>query len=156
MGEGDTGLSGESLVEVVAVFAGHKRFSVEPLVQSTEDRANKVEEPPAACPQCGGSHVVRILWDYAHLGTKDQGDIAAERAILAGKASRQVPSWACLTCEPRWSEVHGLACQDHRWQLAKEEAVARQDWDEAVRLRDAQYELRPRLAALVDQLLIQR
>jgi len=49
-----------------------------------------------------------------------------------------------------------LACQDYRWQLAKEEAIASEDWEEAARLRDAQYELRPRLAALVDRLLGQQ
>jgi hypothetical protein len=84
---------------------------------------------------------------------KDQDDIAAQRAILAPKSDRNVPSWACLACEPRWSEVHRLALQHYQWQLAKEEAVASQEWETAVRLRDAQHELRPRLMELVEELL---
>jgi hypothetical protein len=119
----------------------------------TEKPAEKVEEPPATCPKCGGSRVVRIRWNCLHLCGRDQEDVTAERAILASKIGGNVPSWACLTCEPRWSEVHRLALQDHQWQLAKEEAVAAQDWDTAVRLRDAQGELRPQLTALVEELL---
>ena len=114
--------------------------------------AEAAEKPPPACPKCGGSRVVRILWNRTALSRRHQDDIAAERAILA-RGSRNAPSWACLTCEPRWLEVHRLALQDYHWQLAKEEAIASEAFEEAIRLRDSQRELRPRLAALVDELL---
>jgi hypothetical protein len=156
MTERRKGLSREPPVqsdELAVVVVTGRGNSGEPPLESTGDPAKNVEEPPAACPQCGGSRVVRILSNCVFLSGEDRKDVAAERAILAGKVTRQVPSWACLDCEPRWSEVHRLAFQDYQWQLAKEEAVANQDWETAARLRDAQYELRPRLAALVEQLL---
>jgi hypothetical protein len=91
-----------------------------------------------------------------HLSRNDKDDIDKERAILGGLVGYErsdVPSWVCLGCEPRWSEVHRLALQDYEWNREREEAVASQEFEDAARIRRVQGGLMPRLAALVQQLI---
>jgi hypothetical protein len=88
-----------------------------------------------------------------HLNPGELQEVSAQRAILARKPGRNTPFWVCSTCEPRWSEVHRLALQDYQWQRAKEEAVLLEQYETAIQLRDQQRELRPRLAALIEELL---
>jgi ATP-dependent Clp protease ATP-binding subunit ClpA len=104
------------------------------------------------CPKCG-AQLVRILWNRTHLNPEELQEVSAQRAILAHKPGRNTPFWVCSTCEPRWSEVHRLALQDYQWQRAKEEAVLQEQYETAIQLRDQQRELRPRLMALVEELL---
>jgi len=119
-----------------------------------ENLPDKVEKPPAACPICGDPRLVRILWNRVELDGNEAKDVVAGRAILASGFTGNVPSWGCLTCEPRWSDVHRLALQDYQWQSAAKEAIASQDFETANRIRDAQEDLRPQLAALLTQLLL--
>ena len=132
---------------------GPEEFSLTVESRRGARRQQTVDDLPTACPTCGQSRIVRILWNRAHLTGSEQADIEAGRAILGGRTEKDAPSWACLNCAPRWMEVHQLARQDFEWQLAKEEAVALEEWETAVRLRDAQRQLRPRLAALVEELI---
>jgi hypothetical protein len=124
--------------------------------QSVEERHGAVAEPPKACPKCGQARVVRVLWHWVHLSGKNEEDVAAGTAILASRSHGQGPPWVCLHCEPNWSEVHELALQDYERQLAKERAVASQDFGQAVKHRDAQMELQNRLQLLIDELLRDR
>ncbi len=113
---------------------------------------------PATCPKCGGSRIVRILWDLGHLSCSRQihDELAAGPAMPMRyrlTVGRKVPAWVCLTCDPRWEDVQRLSLQEYQWQTAKEEAVASEDYETAIRLRDSQRDLRPRLMALVEDLL---
>lgn len=105
-----------------------------------------------ACPRCG-AQLVRILWNRTHLNREELQEVSAQRAILAHKPGRNTPFWVCSACEPRWSKVHRLALQDYQWQRAKEEAVLMEQYETAIQLRDQQRELRPRLIALIEELL---
>src|SRR5262245_20157041 len=95
------------------------------------------EEPPNACPRCGGPRTVRVLWNCVSLTGQDARGVAAGSAIVANPqvarscASWQslmqsragnLPEWVCLTCSPGWTRVHQLAMQDYQWQLEKEHA----------------------------------
>jgi hypothetical protein len=122
--------------------------------QRAEQPAEKVEEPPAACPICGNPRLVRVLWNRVELDGSEAKEVVAGHAILASGFTGNVPSWGCLSCEPRWSEVHRLALQNYQWQVAKADAVASGEFEAAARICDAQEELRPQLAALLTQLLL--
>jgi len=121
---------------------------------STEDLSEKVEEPPAACPTCGNSRIVRILWNRVELEASEAKEVVAGSTILAYGFTGNVPSWGCLTCEPRWSDVHRLAFQEYQWQVAKGEAVALGEFETAAQIRDAQKEFRSQLATLLTQVLL--
>lgn len=117
--------------------------------------AEEMEEPLFACPKCGGG-VVRVVWNVARLTREEAEELAAGRALpmrFRPESGKDFPLWVCLACEPRWSEVRRLALQDYEWQGAKERAVASEDYETAIRLRESQRELRARLAALVQALL---
>ena len=136
-------------------------YSPQSRIHFDKDHPKTVEEPPkacpkstppAACPKCGG-HLVRVLWHCVHLSGQDQKDVGAGKAILGSCSDMAGPPWACLRCSPNWSEVHALAMQDYQLQLAKETAVASQDFDGAVRCRDAQLKLRRQSSQVVEELL---
>jgi hypothetical protein len=131
------------------LVGGRKEFS-----PSSVERSDAVEIP-AACPKCGNPHIVRVLWHCAFVWQQDIQDLKAGKAILGSIWSYseiQGPSWVCLRCSPRWSEVHELAMQDWEWQVAKQEAVASADFSVAAQYRDDQESLRHRLRTLVSEL----
>jgi ATP-dependent Clp protease ATP-binding subunit ClpA len=112
-----------------------------------------MDEPrPAACLKCGDLNVVRVLWPSGPLDAAEQRDIDSGKAILGYRLAPKGPLWVCLRCAPGWATVHQLAMQDWEWQLAKEQAVARTDFETAARLRDAQADVGRRLAALIADL----
>ena len=117
---------------------------------------------PTTCPKCGGSRIVRVLWDLGHLSCSRQvhDELAAGRAMLMRyrlAVGRQVPAWVCLSCEPRWEHVQRLSLQEYQWEIANQEAVAWwKDSETCLLFRDAQRELRRRLIALVEDLLLPR
>jgi Clp amino terminal domain, pathogenicity island component len=118
-----------------------------------KDRPTSVETPPAACPKCGDPNLVRVLWRVVHLSAQDLKDFDAGESILGSCSDVAGPPWICLRCSPAWSEVHALAVQDYKLQLAKEDAVIGQDFDSAVKHRDAQRDLRRQYSKIVEKLL---
>jgi hypothetical protein len=114
---------------------------------------------PATCSKCGGSRIVRILWDLGHRSCSRQvhDEFAAGRAMLMRyrlEVGRKVPAWVCFACEPRWEDVQRLSLQEYQLQTAKEEAVAWwEDSETCIRFRDAQHDLQRRLMTLVEDLL---
>lgn len=108
--------------------------------------------PPRACPRCGGSQLVRILWDYYSLTEDESRAVAGGQAILGlnDRYSRKVrsiaipearvhrleksrlPTWACLDCNPRWNDLHRLAVQELELEHAKWTAFDAGDFDNAV------------------------
>lgn len=125
----------------------------DPAVSGTSERTRA--SIPIACPKCGASSIVRILWSsmcYCHSGSKAQ--IEAGRAIAAGERSgSDLPAWACVRCAPDWTNVQQLSLQIEELQVAKEEAVAARDFERAASLRDAQDRLRHERADLSERLL---
>jgi hypothetical protein len=132
---------------------GRKPHSAWPPARPVEERLGAVVERPKVCPECGSARVIRVFWCWDYLSRENQEDVAAGKALVGSQSLAQGPPWVCLQCEPRWSEVHRLAMQDHEWQAAKENAVSSQDFDLAARYRDLQMELRGRLNSLVEELL---
>ncbi len=133
---------------------GTNEPSSESLTQLVEGRPQSVDKPPEACPKCGDPHLVRILWNRVHLSALDQEDVDAGTAILCYYSKlRKKPAWVCLRCLPQWSAVPRLSMQDREWQLAKETAVASQDFESAIKHRDAQASLRQQLSQIVEELL---
>jgi len=130
-----------------------------------EHRPMSVDKPPEACPtsadtllatcaKCGEPHVVRVLWNRVHFSPADQRDVDTGRAILSYYSKlRKKPAWVCLRCSPKWSEVHALAMQNCLLQLAKENAVASEDYETAIKHRDAQLSLKQQLSQIVEELL---
>jgi hypothetical protein len=126
--------------------------------QSPVDRVNdlpaKPDKPSEACPKCGDPNIARVLWNRVHLSAQDQEDIYFGKAILAYYSKvRKKPAWVCLRCSPEWPEVHRLAMLHREWQLAKETAVASEDFETAIKHRDAQRSLRQQLMNIVEELL---
>jgi len=116
---------------------------------------------PATCPKCGSSRIVRILWDLGHRSCSRQvhDELAAGRAMLMRyrlKVGRKVPAWVCLTCEPQWEVVQHLSLQEYQWDANPEAVKWWKDSETCIVFRDAQRELRQRLVALVDDLLLSR
>jgi hypothetical protein len=132
---------------------GRPELSGVPPLRPVEDRGARAVEVPAACPKCRVPGVVRVLWRPLGLSDKNLEDIEAGKAILGFYGEMEGPPWVCLHCSPRWSEVHVLAMQDYRLQVAKEEAIAAADFENAARQRDAQVDLRRRLRQLIQELL---
>lgn len=124
---------------------------------------------PVICPKCGGTDIVRIIWRCVHLSGNDKGDVEAGRAILACPQRGEIqigaplgiymadtsalPLWACISCVPDWIEVHHLALQDYQWQLEKEVALAKHDFDYAVKLQKQQHDNEEILFALLEKII---
>jgi hypothetical protein len=72
------------------------------------------------------------------------------------KVGRKVPAWVCLTCEPQWEVVQHLSLQEYQWDANPEAVKWWKDSETCIVFRDAQRELRQRLVALVDDLLLSR
>jgi hypothetical protein len=84
--------------------------------------------------------MVHIVWNCSILYPIDIEKLEVQSgAIILGSRidpGRDVPGWVCLTCQPRWSEVHKLAIQDCELQISKENAIDSQDFDRARQMRD--------------------
>ena len=132
---------------------GRKQYPVLPPMRPVEECIAADVEPPAVCPKCGETQVVRVLWRWVHLFGKNQEDVATGRAILGSQAPVQGPPWVCLRCAPAWREVHRLALQDYEWQMAKEKAITSGDFDAAAKYRDGQTDLRLKRDSLLEELL---
>ena len=124
-----------------------------PAPRLAEGQISQAVELPQKCPQCGDVRIVRVIWNWVDLVGQVEEEVAAGRAILGPPWREPGPPWVCLRCAPGWLEVHRLVLQDHAWQLAKEAAVADHDFEEGVRLRDAQRELRSELLKLLEELV---
>jgi hypothetical protein len=112
---------------------------------------------PEACPKCG-QPIVRVIWGFTHLGENDLADfgnledVQAGRAILAPEVELGGPSWVCLKCGPKWSEIHNLAMQDYGLQVEKAKAIVANDSEKEERCRDVQEGLWLQLGILFDEL----
>ena len=139
--------------EVLALL-GHASLESQDRLGDFQIKAPKetVIEPPAVCPKCGRSHVVRVLWRWMHLWGQKEEDVRSGKAILGYRYGPKGPPWVCLDCSPGWSEVHRLAMQEWQSQLAKEESLAAKDFEKAAWYRDLQGELGRRLSSVVDEL----
>jgi hypothetical protein len=131
-------------------------------------------QTPAACPVCGGSHHVRVLWDYSHLTSEQAEAVANDRALL-GLSHRyftsvlstprvakemhlepsRLPRWACLSCSPRWREFHRLALSELEAAVSKFAAFDGGDFERAAALLHAQEVLEIEHATDFERLLIQ-
>ncbi len=132
----------------------HKPSVAHPPAQSVVRADEDVVELPYACPNCGHSPVVRVVWGAYCLSDKDLQEITSGQAFLGSvDGGKKGPPWVCLTCAPKWSKVRRLAMEDYEWQLKKEIAIESQEFDNAVQYRDAQRELRSQLAVLYEELL---
>src|SRR5262245_47438642 len=97
------------------------------------------DQPVVICATCGNSQMVRVLWGCVHLCGQDDEDVQAGRAIFGSRhAVEGGPAWVCLTCKPEWGDVHRLALEEYRWQLAKEVAVSEANFDRAGELLQMQ------------------
>ena len=116
--------------------------------------AKSVVELPNACPKCGHAPVIRVIWGWGHLFGKNLKDITAGTAILGSRLGFEEggPPWVCMQCAPLWSEVHSLAMQEYKLQVAKEQAIVSGEFDKAAQCRDAQVDVRLRLARVLDEL----
>ncbi|GAA5510694.1 hypothetical protein Rcae01_06204 [Novipirellula caenicola] len=114
-----------------------------------------MSEPPV-CESCGTQNV-RIRWGSACFSPTDPDnpDVQSGVMILGNMIDRDrnPPDFVCIRCEPRWLDVHELVVRDCQLQTAKENAIEAQDFDKARQIRDLQYDFRPNLNALVDDLL---
>jgi hypothetical protein len=128
------------------------------------------EDSPAACPRCGSSRTVRLIWRCLLLRGKDERDVDAGSAIvvtltphigydyepwqeLMRRRGGVLPRWACLNCSPGWGEVHQMAMQDYRRQMDKIDALGAAQFERATALRDAQYRDRERFVTAVARML---
>jgi hypothetical protein len=134
-----------------------------------EDRpATEREEPPAACPNCGGNPVLRILWGWKSLNDRDKQDAEAGRVILGSPYRYGVPNertfpsrflespppaWACVGCEPRWTEVHRWGLEIERVQEGKWEAVNSGEYEAAAVLHSKLTDVCERMTGLVLEIL---
>ena len=111
---------------------------------------------PAECPTCSAP-TVRIVWNCVLYSPTDidKPEVQYGQLLIGSQVDRDrtVPDWVCLNCQPRWSEVHALAVRDCQLQIAKENAIEAQDFNKARQMRDLQFDFRPRLNAMVDELL---
>ena len=133
--------------------------TVERDVCSTEPDAPSRRESesltlPEECPTCG-SQTIRVLsgWRSSLISAEDDAAIKAGGALLGPGDFWRAPARVCLACAPSWRLVHDLSRQDYECQLAKEDAIADQDFDRAAFARDRQAALHSRLAELLNRLL---
>lgn len=124
-----------------------------PLDSGAQIRKDQGGVSPRVCPKCGKARAVRVLWGWARFHLDNGEDIAAGRAILGARSAKRQPTWVCLQCAPRWSEVHRFALQEHEWLLAKEDSVALGERETAAKCRDAQDKVRCQLDSLIEELL---
>jgi hypothetical protein len=111
-------------------------------------------EQPEAYPKCGNPHLIRILWNRVHFSGHGQDDLEAGRAILCYYSKvRKKPAWICFRCSPQWSAVPQLSIQVLEWRVAKEHAVAAEDYETAIKHREALRSLMQQLSQIVDELL---
>ena len=119
------------------------------------DEIMPAQEPPI-CEVCGAPRV-RIRWGSACYSPKDvdDPDVQSGLLILGNQIDRDrdPPEYVCTACEPRWLDVHELVVRDCQLQTAKEDAIEAQEFDKARQMRDLQFDFRPKLNAMVDELL---
>ncbi len=110
-------------------------------------------EPPQACPKCGHSPVVCVIWAGYYLSDKDLKAIQSGQALLGSLTGGEkgLP-WVCLQCVPKWSKVHDLAMQDYKLQLEKEKAIESQDFEKAAQCLRSQRGSWSRLSLLYEEL----
>lgn len=126
---------------------------------------------PESCPRCGGSRLVRLLWDYSELSKRDVEAVAAGEAILGlnrryfTSANRslvigtliiratKLPCWTCLECFPNWRDLDRLARAQLDLELAKFAAAERRDFDRAADLLHDQERLEATYEGKLEQLL---
>ena len=111
---------------------------------------------PGTCPKCK-SRTIPIAWKCVVFSPEDVGkpEVESGELLLGNRVDRDrtVPNRVCLASQPQWSEVHELAVRDCRLQIVKFESIEAQDFNKARQMRDLQFDFRPRLNALVDELL---
>jgi hypothetical protein len=131
---------------------GFSRDEAAPLIERIQSHGVRCSIEPDECPKCH-SPLTRVVSHWRVLVSgRQHASISSGRAILGPDDGKLAPDCVCLACFPEWREFHRLAFQYNEYQLAKEEAVAAQDFEKAGLLRDRHDELRPRLDALTDRL----
>ena len=131
---------------------GRQQFAGLPPLQPIARRVEAPIDFPEVCPKCGNTDIIRVLWHRVSISDQDMADFKARKLLLGSVSEMDGPSWVCLQCSPRWSEVHDLAMQDWELQVAKEKAIAAMEFDAAARHRDTQVDLRRRSWQLVQEL----
>jgi hypothetical protein len=114
-------------------------FALHALAKQQTQHASKAptKQIEGTCPQCRGSRVVRILWGYPTPTADVRRQISEGCLLLAGEFQyTQGPAWACLDCEPGWQEIHDLVIDEQQFNARKKDAVAKQDFENASKLRD--------------------
>jgi hypothetical protein len=127
--------------------------------------------PPDACPCCGSSDLVRILWGRSALTGDESEAIETGRALLGlnrryftstpttrvARAIRlepsRLPGWVCVNCSPRWREFHRLAVSEIELEASKFAAVDALEFEKAAVLLDLQMRLEEGHAAEFERLL---
>jgi hypothetical protein len=117
---------------------------------------------PDACPRCGQSHIVKILWGYSTLAEEHSKAIVSGQTILGlnrryfrkddprevvsgARVHRleksRLPAWGCLVCNPEWKDLHRLAALELEFEEAKWTASQAGDFEKAAGLLHAQMRL---------------
>ena len=144
-----------SLSQASQETSDEPRYPYADLYQDYLKRTAKTEATrPSACLTCGNPHLVRIIWNRINMSAEDYADMVAAKAIFCqySKLCRR-PEWVCLQCSPQWVAVHGLSMQVRERQLAKQTAVASEDYETAITHRDALASLQQQLSQIVEELL---
>lgn len=129
------------------------------------------ETAPSTCPKCGGTHVLPILWHWIVLSEENkrlaqtgQMILGSEMWYLLGQTKKvrsssgqplafPTPEWACLDCEPRWSECHRLALEVERLDEIVGVALDGQDFEKAAAPHAQKSEVIDRLIVLLADIL---
>ena len=111
---------------------------------------------PTERPICAAP-TVRSVWNSVLFSPTDihKPEVQSSQLLIGGRVDldRVVPDWACPRCQPGWFEVHQLAVRDCQLQIAKEDAIAAHDFNKARQMRDLQFDFRPKLNVMVEELL---
>lgn len=136
-------------------------------------RLMRMQSAPDACPVCGGSDLVSILWGCSTLVGEEAEAVASGRALLglnrryftSGPTTRlartmrpeklPLPRWSCLSCSPRWREFHRLTLVEMEVETSKFAAVDAQEFEKAAALLHVQMRLEGEHAADFKQLMIE-
>ena len=108
---------------------------------------------PVACLTCRGHKTVRVVWGAtAVIHGLWAAKIDEVVAVVGGHRPEGAPDWACLSCQPRWVEVHRLGLQEEECQAKKEDGAAAADFVAAGYWLDQQRLIGQQLQRLLSEL----
>ena len=110
---------------------------------------------PVRCPRCSGDRIVRLFWGERNgaCGPYRSAIACGQGILVTIKRPPGGRTWGCLSCEPEWATVHGLAMQDYHLQLQKEQSIANADFPTAIKYQNQQEDLLKQQSAVVNRLL---